>query len=159
MWLAGTPEGLVRISSEPDEEAFRRGLAGAWPERPAVRDPEALGGAERQIREYLSGGRREFDLPLNLARVSEFDRAVLMATAEIPFGEVASYGEIAGRIGRPAAARAVGGALGRNPLPLVLPCHRVIRSDGELGGYAGGRERKERLLRLEGRDPSGGPPC
>ncbi|MFB6240624.1 MAG: methylated-DNA--[protein]-cysteine S-methyltransferase, partial [Gemmatimonadota bacterium] len=82
---------------------------------------------------------------MDLARVSAFDRRVLRAASDLDFGEVAAYGELARRVGRPRAARAVGGALGRNPVPVVVPCHRIVRSDGGLGGYGSGVEYKERL--------------
>lgn len=153
--LAATPDGLARLAPGRSTEAFREELEAAWPDRPVVREPRAMEAAERQIREYLAGERTDFDLPLDLSGLGAFDRSVLRATREVPFGEVCSYGEIARRIGRPGAARAVGSALGRNPLPLVIPCHRIVRSDGTVGGYTGGVERKRRLLALEGAEPVG----
>lgn len=152
--LAATPDGLARLSPDRTTKEFREELDSSWPGRPVVQEPRALQAAERQIREYLAGDRTDFDLPLDLSGLGEFDRSVLRATREVPFGQVASYGEIASRIGRPGAARAVGSALGRNPVPLVVPCHRIVRSDGSLGGYTGGLERKERLLALEGAEPA-----
>jgi methylated-DNA-[protein]-cysteine S-methyltransferase len=92
--------------------------------------------ATRQIGEFLGGQRRSFEVPIDL-RVSEWDRLVLSGAARLQFGETASYGELARRIGRPGAAQAVGGAMGRNPVPLLIPCHRVIAAGGRIGGYGG----------------------
>jgi methylated-DNA-[protein]-cysteine S-methyltransferase len=102
-----------------------------------------------QLREYFSRVRRTFDLSLDV-RGTAFQRAVWDAVARIPYGETASYGEIARRVGKPGAARAVGAAVGANPLPIIIPCHRVIGADGSLTGYGSGLDAKERLLRLEG---------
>jgi methylated-DNA-[protein]-cysteine S-methyltransferase len=104
--------------------------------------------AEAQLRAYFAGELVEFDLPL-APHGSPFQLAVWEALREIPYGETISYGELAHRLGRPSAARAVGAANGRNPIGIVVPCHRVIGSDGTLTGYAGGIERKRRLLELE----------
>lgn len=102
-----------------------------------------------QLDEYLAGDRTEFELDLD-ARGTEFQRSVWAALLEIPYGRTESYGEVARRIGRPAAVRAVGLANGRNPIPIVVPCHRVIGADGSLTGYGGGIDLKRRLLALEG---------
>ena len=120
------------------------------------RDP-ALVEAGRQLTAYFAGGLRDFDLPL-VPAVSDFAASVLRETARIPYGETVSYGEIAARIAARRglahmSAQAVGGAVGRNPISLIIPCHRVVGADGSLTGYAGGLERKERLLALEGRIP------
>ncbi len=104
---------------------------------------------ERQLAEYLEGKRRVFDLPLRLEG-SEFQKAVWEAVGRIPYGHTASYGEIAHLVGRPKASRAVGAANGANPIPIVIPCHRVIGSDGSLTGYGGGLALKTRFLALEG---------
>lgn len=104
----------------------------------------------RELREYAEGRRNRFDLPLDWLSLKPFQRQVLQTAKQIPFGETRSYGWIAERIGKPRAARAVGQALRTNPIPIILPCHRVIRGDGELGGYAGGLALKRKLLRLEG---------
>lgn len=106
----------------------------------------------RQIGEYLEGVRRRFDLPL-APHGTEFQRRVWIEIARIPFGETLTYAELAARAGAPGAARATGAATGRNPLSIIVPCHRVVGSDGSLTGYAGGIERKTRLLRLEGALP------
>ncbi len=102
----------------------------------------------RQLRDYFAGQRTEFDMPLTLVG-TPFQRRVWAALQEIPYGETVSYGELAQRIGRPTAARAVGLANGRNPVGIIVPCHRVVGSDGSLTGYGGGVERKERLLAFE----------
>lgn len=106
--------------------------------------------AVRQVREYLAGERTEFDIPLD-QRGNAFNLAVWQAVYAVPWGQTASYGEIARRIGHPDAARAVGAANGANPHPIIVPCHRIIGSDGSLTGYGGGLELKQRLLALEGR--------
>jgi len=107
--------------------------------------------AAAQLREYVRGERRTFTCALDWRLVhGDFARAVLARLAEIPFGELVSYGELARAAGRPGAARAVGGAVGRNPLPIVVPCHRVIAADGKLGGFSAGLPNKRWLLRLEG---------
>jgi methylated-DNA-[protein]-cysteine S-methyltransferase len=105
--------------------------------------------ARRQLAEYFAGDRTEFDLPLNLTRGTPFQQRVWAALLEIPYGGTTSYGELAGRIGAPGAARAVGLANGRNPVSIVVPCHRVVGSTGSLTGYGGGIETKRRLLAAE----------
>jgi O-6-methylguanine DNA methyltransferase len=110
--------------------------------------------ARRELAEYLSGDRSFFSVPVDLSGLPEFQRRVLQAAARIPAGETRSYSWIARRIGRPRAARAVGTALGRNPVPFIVPCHRVLRGDGSLGGYAFGLGLKRRLLDLERSTPA-----
>jgi methylated-DNA-[protein]-cysteine S-methyltransferase len=112
--------------------------------------PARLDGVRRQLDDYFEGRRREFDLPIDWALTAGFTRKVLQATARIPFGAVSSYREVATEAGSPRAVRAAGNALGHNPIPIVVPCHRVLRTGGNLGGYTGGLEKKETLLRLEG---------
>jgi methylated-DNA-[protein]-cysteine S-methyltransferase len=114
----------------------------------AVRDDSALAEPRRQLEQYFSHERTTFDLPLR-AEGTEFQCTVWDALAEIPYGETISYGELARRIGRPAAVRAVGLANGRNPISIVVPCHRVVGASGSLTGYGGGIERKRALLDLE----------
>lgn len=104
----------------------------------------------RQLHEYFDRERTTFDFPIDLSAASPFVQRVLRATAKVPFGRLASYKTIARDIGDPKATRAVGNALGHNPVPIVIPCHRVIRSDGSLGGYTGGTRIKRQLLSLEG---------
>jgi len=103
---------------------------------------------QKQFEEYFSGKRRKFTLPLDLQGTA-FDQKVWKATQKIPYGQVRTYKEIAKMIGKPNASRAVGNALGRNPIPIIIPCHRVIASDGTLGGYSSGLKIKKILLRLE----------
>ncbi|HET7045776.1 MAG TPA: methylated-DNA--[protein]-cysteine S-methyltransferase [Gaiellaceae bacterium] len=142
--VAATDRGLCRIAYTPDPDA----LAAALGPR-VLRVPSRLAPARRQLDEYFAGERRVFDLPVDL-RVPAFQRDVLRELARVPFGALATYGELARRIGKPRAARAVGGALNRNPVPIVLPCHRVVGARGALVGYAGGLDRKRTLLALEG---------
>jgi methylated-DNA-[protein]-cysteine S-methyltransferase len=115
-----------------------------------VEDGARTAELRRQLAEYFAGARREFELPLAPAG-TPFERSVWDELRAIPFGETRSYGEIAAAIGRPGAARAVGRANGANPIPIVVPCHRVIGSDGSLTGFGGGLEAKSRLLEIEGR--------
>jgi len=150
--VAATAAGLVRVAlpaERPDD--VLDAIAGRVSAR-VVRAPRAeVAQARRQLDEYFSGARRTFELALDWRLTSGFRREVLHATARIPYGETASYREVATRAGRPAAVRAAGTALATNPLPIVVPCHRVLRTGGGLGGYLGGLEMKARLLELEGR--------
>ena len=139
--LAGEDEGLAMIG-------FPKGSMRRDPEPDWIYNEKPLANARQQITEYFAGSRKEFDLPLKLTG-TEFQVSVLKALQEIPYGETVSYGEIAKRIGRPKAVRAVGAANGRNPVPIVVPCHRVIGSSGDLTGFGGGLDTKEALLRLE----------
>ena len=111
-------------------------------------DAAPLGECRRQVREYLEGERRAFDLEL-APEGSEFQRRVWIEIARIPYGETVTYAELAARAGAPGSARAAGAATGRNPLSIIVPCHRVVGSDGSLTGYAGGVPRKKRLLEIE----------
>ncbi len=146
--LAATPEGICRISFDPEPERELDALARAFGVR-VLRSPRPLDTARRELDEYFEGARREFDLSVDLRPVPEFQRIVLTELARVPFGSVETYGGLAARIGKPRAARAVGGALNRNPVPIVVPCHRVVGSTGSLVGYGGGLERKRLLLDLE----------
>ena len=147
--VAATPRGLCRISYDTDPEAEGERLARAYGVR-VLRAPAAVDEARRELDEYFAGRRHAFDLTIDLAAAPEFTQAVLGELARVPYGEVTTYGILASRVGRPRAARAVGTVMHRNPIPIVLPCHRVVGSSGSLVGYGGGLERKHALLRLEG---------
>jgi methylated-DNA-[protein]-cysteine S-methyltransferase len=147
--VAATERGLCRISFDPEPERTIEELAKTHGVR-VLRSSSALQQPRRQLDEYFGGSRRDFDLRVDLAALPSFQQAVLAELQRVPYGATDTYGGLAARIGRPRAARAVGGALNRNPVPIVVPCHRVVGSSGSLVGYAGGLERKERLLALEG---------
>jgi methylated-DNA-[protein]-cysteine S-methyltransferase len=147
--VAVTNRGLCRISFDPEPEAEVESLARGHGLR-VLRAPKRLDEPKRQLAEYFEGDREEFDLPADLTGVAPFQAGVLHELARVPFGELTTYGALARSIGKPRAARAVGGALNRNPIPIVLPCHRVVGATGDLVGYGGGLERKRALLRLEG---------
>jgi methylated-DNA-[protein]-cysteine S-methyltransferase len=150
--VATTEKGLVEIAYEPagDMDRFLVRLA----ERVSPRILEAPGRLDevrRQLDEYFAGRRHEFELPLDWSLTRQgFGRRVLESTARIPYGQARSYREVATQAGSPRAVRAAGNALGANPIPIVVPCHRVLRTGGSLGGYGGGPERKRSLLELEG---------
>jgi len=147
--VAATDAGLVRVSFRRSEGSFvaelRRQLG-----RDVVRSAARTSAIVRQLRAYFAGERRTFDVRCDLRHLTPFQRRVLMAASEVPAGQVVSYGEIARRIGRPGGSRAVGQALGRNPIPIVIPCHRIVAAGGGLGGYTGGLGIKRKLLRIEG---------
>ena len=145
-----TPRGLVRLSY-PGEglEAQLQELADRVSPR-ILEAPERTDDVRRQLDGYFTGRRRAFDVPIDWRLVRGFAGDVLRATARIPFGGVSSYREIAAAAGSPNAYRAAGNALGSNPVPIVVPCHRVLHAGGGLGGYTGGLERKRYLLELEG---------
>jgi methylated-DNA-[protein]-cysteine S-methyltransferase len=115
-----------------------------------LESPRATDEVRRELEEYFDGSRRAFAVRVDLSGVHGFSRKVLQQTARIPFGSVITYRDVATRAGSPRAVRAAGNALGANPVPIVVPCHRVVRTGGGLGGYTGGVERKEALLALEG---------
>ncbi len=151
-YLAATRRGLCCVERAASDAEFEALLASKGI-REAKRNPTALEPHIKALREYFAGGRRHFDLPVDIVFGTAFDRKVWEALREIPFGEVRSYGWVAARIGRPGAARAVGAANGRNPVSIVVPCHRVVQADGGLGGYTGGIGIKAKLLELEGLRP------
>ncbi|MBT2326028.1 methylated-DNA--[protein]-cysteine S-methyltransferase [Variovorax paradoxus] len=147
---------LGRITLAATDE----GLAGAWFDRqrhwPDTSGWQAdaahavLRQAAAQLADYFAGRRQHFDLPLDLSHGTDFQQAVWQALLAIPSGRTTSYGALSAGIGKPAAVRAVGAAVGRNPISVIVPCHRVLGTDGSLTGYAGGLERKSALLELEG---------
>jgi methylated-DNA-[protein]-cysteine S-methyltransferase len=149
--VAVTPRGLIRIAYNAEEygDDVLAELARRVSPR-VVEAPAALDTVRRELDEYFAGKRTSFDIPVDWRLHDGFSRRVLKATARIPFGKMLTYGEIAAKAGSPRGSRAAGNALGSNRIPIVVPCHRVVRSGGKLGGYAGGVERKEYLLELEG---------
>lgn len=153
MYVAATDKGVARVSwLASSDDDFARQLEDRWADRPVIRDPAAVATAREQLERYFRGELDRFDLPVDLSDLPTFQRSVLNAVRKVPFGRVVPYGELARRIRKPTAARAVGNALGANPVAIVVPCHRVVRGDGKLGGYGFGVEYKERLLTLEGRE-------
>jgi methylated-DNA-[protein]-cysteine S-methyltransferase len=147
--LAATDRGVCRISFDPEPDAELEWLARAYGAR-ILRSARPLEEPKRELDDYFEGRRREFGVDVDLAALPDFQRLVLAELQRVPYGATDTYGGLAARIGRPRAARAVGGALNKNPVPIVVPCHRVVGASGSLVGYAGGLERKERLLALEG---------
>ena len=146
-----TPIGELLLAGENDALSmigFPQGSMRRDPESDWIYNEKPLARARQQLEEYFAGDRKDFDLPLQF-NGTEFQVKVLKALQKIPYGETVSYGEIAKRIGKPKAVRAVGAANGRNPIPIVVPCHRVIGSGGDLTGFGGGLDTKEALLRLE----------
>lgn len=149
---ARTEHGLVRLAYEDFNgglDAVLEALAARISPR-IVEAPARLDDARRELDEYFAGRRRSFDLPIDWTLTTPFARRVLQATAGIPFGQTSTYASIAAAAGSPRGARPTGNALGANPVPIVVPCHRVLASGGGLGGYTGGLSRKELLLGIEG---------
>jgi methylated-DNA-[protein]-cysteine S-methyltransferase len=153
--VAATRRGLVRLAypDEPPDEVLDELTARVSPR--VLEAPRRLDAVRRQIDAYFSRGEPGFELPVDLALTRGFTRRVLTATSRIPFGSVSTYREVARSAGNANAYRAAGNALGSNPIPIVVPCHRVLHSTGGLGGYTGGLARKLLLLQLEGVLPPG----
>ncbi len=150
LFAAVSPRGVCRISlRERSERAFVDDLTTRTGARP-VRDADRLRPVEKELRAYFRGTLRRFSLRVDLTPLTSFQRSVLRATSKVPFGCVTTYGAVASRIGKARASRAVGNALGANPVPILVPCHRVVASDGSLGGFTGGLGLKRALLRVEG---------
>jgi methylated-DNA-[protein]-cysteine S-methyltransferase len=148
--LARTDDGLVRVAFDnQDLDAVMGELAERVSPR-VLEAPRKLDPVRRQLDEYFEGRRRDFDVPVDYQLAHGFRREALGFIARIPYGRTASYKEVATGAGSPRAVRAAGSACATNPIPIVVPCHRVLRTGGGLGGYGGGVERKETLLRLEG---------
>lgn len=135
--------GVAKVVFEAD---------GIEAERERIAEPAEVPLAAHQLTEYFSGRRQRFTVPLDFRFATDFHRQVLEALARVPFGRTTTYKELAEQVGNPKAVRAVGSACARNPLPLLVPCHRVLRADGSLGGYRGGEHAKRFLLALEGTD-------
>jgi methylated-DNA-[protein]-cysteine S-methyltransferase len=148
--LAATRRGVVRIGMPTqDDDALLEELAARISPR-VLEAPARLDEARRELDLYFEGRLRDFDLPLDWRLSRDFRRRALRAVARIPYGETRSYAQVARRAGNERAVRAAGSACGSNPIPIVVPCHRVLRTGGALGGYGGGLAMKEALLRLEG---------
>lgn len=149
LFVAVSDRGLAEISYDTRVEEQLEVLARIAGPR-VLRSPSSVDDARRELDEYFTGKRRAFDLSLDLRALPPFTVSVLRELSRVPYGETTTYGQLAARVGRPRAARAVGTVMNRNRIPIVLPCHRVVGSTGDLTGYAGGLDRKRTLLELEG---------
>jgi methylated-DNA-[protein]-cysteine S-methyltransferase len=147
--LMATPKGLVRIAFESENRDEVLGEVAEQLSPRILEAPRRLDPVRRELDKYFEGKLHDFDVPLDWSLTGEFARRVLRRTARIPYGSVASYGDVAVGVGTPRGARAVGNALGSNPIPVIVPCHRVVRTGGAIGGYGGGLTRKRFLLALE----------
>ena len=148
MGIASSPGGLLALTlPQPTQESALKPLLERWGGQP--HDDPRLDGLKRKLQRYFDGRRVLFDEPLDLREATVFQRRVWSVVRDIPYGETRSYSQIARQVGSPAAARAVGQALAANPLPIVVPCHRVIGGDGDLRGFGGGLDLKRRLLEME----------
>jgi methylated-DNA-[protein]-cysteine S-methyltransferase len=152
--VAVTERGVVRVAY-PDEgtERVLTELAARVSPR-VLAAPERTDAVRRELEDYFAGERRVFAVPVDWSLVHGFATRILHATARLPYGATSTYGRVAAEAGSPRAARAAGNALGSNPIPIIVPCHRVLHADGGLGGYSGGLDRKRYLLRLEGSFPA-----
>ncbi|RMB87332.1 methylated-DNA--[protein]-cysteine S-methyltransferase [Streptomyces shenzhenensis] len=153
--LAATRDGLVNVvfhaTDKVRDQALERLAARLGTEPVEAPGSPLLTEAIRQVEAYFAGRRQDFELSLDWSLISGFNRQVLRELAAgVPYGTVVGYGDLAGRVGQPGAAQAVGTAMGANPLPVIVPCHRVVESDGGIGGFGGGLETKRKLLALEG---------
>jgi methylated-DNA-[protein]-cysteine S-methyltransferase len=147
--LMATPKGLVRIAFESENRDEVLGEVAEQLSPRILEAPRSLDPVRRELEKYFEGKLHDFDVPLDWSLTGDFARRVLRRTARIPYGSVASYGDVAVGVGTPRGARAVGNALGSNPIPVIVPCHRVVRTGGAIGGYGGGLTRKRFLLALE----------
>ena len=150
MLAAATDEGLLRLGFESERVDVTLAELARKVSPRILQDERRLERIRRQLGEYFEGRRKAFDMPLDRSLIHGFHRQVLDATERIPYGAVSTYREVAERAGNARASRAAGNALGSNPIPIVIPCHRVLRTGGGLGGYGGGLDRKQLLLQLEG---------
>ena len=147
--VAVTDRGVCRVEFDPEPDRDLEPIARAFGAK-VLRTPKAVDEARRELDEYFDGRRTNFELPIDLRLEASFRLRVMHELARVPYGQVTTYGALAARAGHPSAARAVGTFMNRNPVPIVLPCHRVVGANGSLTGYGGGLDRKERLLQLEG---------
>lgn len=149
LWIGATDKGICSLLLDHvDEQKIQRGVEGVLGIVPH-RDDEHLEAIREKLRAYFRGEKVAFDFPLDLKGVSSFQKAVWDQTRRIPYGMTTSYQKLAAELGKPHQARAVGRALGANPIPILIPCHRVVHENGSLGGYTGGLEWKKRLLAIE----------
>jgi methylated-DNA-[protein]-cysteine S-methyltransferase len=149
--LASTKRGLVELGFDGDAELdFYLGRLSTKLSPRVLESPGRLDPVRRELDEYFAGKRHDFDVPLDWSLTRGFTQRILRATAKVPYGEVSTYRNMAAKAGNERAVRAAGNALGANPIPIVVPCHRILRTGGSLGGYGGGPERKQFLLKLEG---------
>ena len=149
LFVAASDRGVASISFDADPDDQLERLARIAGPR-VLRSARSVEDARRELDQYFEGKRRAFDLSLDLRALPPFTLSVLQELARVPYGETTTYGELAARVGRPRAARAVGTVMNRNRIPIVLPCHRVVGAGGNLVGYAGGLDTKIALLQLEG---------
>ncbi len=159
LWVAVGPRGVLNIhyGAEPSPRELGRIVRAYGPG--VLPDAKRVDEVARELDQYFNGKRRAFDVAVDLSPLTLFQRRVLAATARVPYGELTTYAHVARSSGNERASRAAGAAVGANPIPIVVPCHRVVASDGTLGGYSGGLEAKRRLLQLErGAAPPGGWP-
>jgi methylated-DNA-[protein]-cysteine S-methyltransferase len=154
--LAATPQGLVRVAyvDYTDQEAVLEQLAAKLSPR-VLAAPRKLDEPRRELDQYFAGERRQFEVPLDWRLTHGFGRRVLEATARIPYGATGTYKQMATEAGNALASRAAGNALGSNPIPIIVPCHRILHSDGGLGGYTGGLDKKRLLLAVENKEVGG----
>jgi methylated-DNA-[protein]-cysteine S-methyltransferase len=162
LWVAVGPRGLLNIhyGAEPSSIELRRIVRTYGPG--VLPDARRVDDVARELDQYFNGKRRDFDVAVDLSPLTPFQRKVLAVTARVPYGELITYAKVAHKAGNDRAYRAAAGAIGDNPIPIVVPCHRVVASDGTLGGYAGGLDAKRRLLKLErgvAVPPGGWPPA
>jgi O-6-methylguanine DNA methyltransferase len=150
--LAAGEHGLICISlGDPLDHCLPKLLKGRHDQGRGRHDPsKLLEQACNELVEYMCSAREKFDIPLDLSSGTEFQRTVWRRLGKVKFGQATSYGELAEAVGRPGAMRAVGNAVGSNPLPIIIPCHRVLAANGRLGGFSGGLSRKRQLLKIEG---------
>lgn len=162
LWIAVGPRGLSMISygTEPNATDLGRLIRTYGPG--ILPDPRRTSSVERELDQYFNGRRRAFEVEVDWSGLTPFQRRVLRATARVPYGKLVTYKTVARQAGNEAASRAAGAAVGANPIPIVVPCHRVVASDGTLGGYAGGLDAKRLLLAIERGEavpPGGWPPA
>ena len=147
--VAASNHGVCRLAYDPEPAAEAERLGRAFGLR-VLRSARATDAVRRELDEYFAGRRQRFDVAVDTRLAHDFGQRVLKELARVPYGQLTTYGALAARVGAPRAARAVGGVMNRNPVPIIMPCHRVVGSSGSLVGYGGGLERKISLLELEG---------